>query len=66
MNKLKERLRKVRFGVPNKVRLIHSGEHFFHMSYLAVVGVGGHGFLYQASALALLLFLVLGLFIKGD
>lgn len=70
MKAIKERLRdlrsKVRFGVPSKVRLIHSGEHFFHMSYLGFVSFGVHGVWYQGSALLLLFCIALSLFIKGD
>lgn len=56
---------KLKLALPDKVHLIHKGEHFFHMSYLGAVGWEAHG-LYRWFALALLLTIILGIFIKEE
>lgn len=56
---------KARFVLPNMHHLVHKGEHFFHMSYLGAVGWEAHG-LYRWFALALLLTIILGIFIKEE
>lgn len=52
----------MKFRIPKTwAELCHKGEHFFHMSYLGMVTVEGHGY-YRFAAAALLCVTAAGVF----
>ena len=53
----------VRFSLPPMHELHEKGEHFFHCSYLLLVGIESH-YWYGKVALVLLVWIVVPIFVK--